>query len=292
MPNPARAMVAVGLLLGAGTLRAQNTLDTTLTVHGTPRLSVTNVAGEVTVRSWNRSQIRIQAEYDRARIEIDERANRVAVRTVARRGDGEADYTITVPSGTGVEVSSVAADVDIREVCGDLSINTVSGDVIVECAEGEAVIQSVSGDLEITNVRGAIDASATSGDVIVRRVRGPVKAGSVSGDIVLEEIDGADVEATTISGEVLYIGRILEAGRYKFEAHSGDVSIRVLGPLNATVTVNTFSGEFESDFPIELVPGAPIRREWQFRLGNGGARVRLQSFSGTVQLRRGAGREE
>ncbi len=94
------AVTAVTLSLGAGSLAAQNTLDTTLAVRSGARLQVGNMAGRITVRSWTRSQIRVQAEYDRARIEVDDGPGRVSVRTTARRGDAEVDYTISVPTGT------------------------------------------------------------------------------------------------------------------------------------------------------------------------------------------------
>ena len=75
---------------------------------------------------------------------------------------------------------------------------------------------------------------------------------------------------------------------------SGDVVLRLPGAFNATVTVSTFSGEFSSDFDITLDRGMHgSGKEWTFRQGTGSARVRLQSFSGTINLRRsGAGHEE
>jgi hypothetical protein len=67
--------------------------------------------------------------------------------------------------------------------------------------------------------------------------------------------------------------------------------VRTEGELNATVSVSTFSGDLESDWPITITPG-PGRRmhgqEWEFTVGNGGARLNLESFSGTIYLRRGS----
>jgi hypothetical protein len=82
---------------------------------------------------------------------------------------------------------------------------------------------------------------------------------------------------------------VLDNGRYRLAAHSGDVTLHVTGSLNATVSVSTFSGDFASDFPIELQPGSHVSREWEFKQGTGSARVRLNSFSGTINLRRGTG---
>src|SRR5260370_6563800 len=91
------AVAAVTLLvLGAGTLRAQR-LDTTLSVRGQPKLSVTNLSGNIVIRVWSRAQVRVQAEYDRAEVEVTESAGRVSVRTITRRNNGQVDSTLSVP---------------------------------------------------------------------------------------------------------------------------------------------------------------------------------------------------
>lgn len=273
---------------GAGALSAQ-TLDTTLAARSGTRLSVSNISGTVTVRSWGRNQIRVAAEYDRARVEVDESPGRVSVRTVSRRGDADVDYTITVPNNTSVEVNAVSSDIDVSGVCGAASLNSVSGDVNLVCGSGDVAVQSVSGDVGVSNIRGRLDAGSTSGDVAVNGVRGDVNAHSVSGDISLDAVDGREIGAETVSGSIEFAGRMADNGRYRFEAHSGDVTVRPAGSLNATINVSTFSGDFESDFPIVLTPGSRVRREWEFTLGNGGAQVTLRSFSGGIYLRRGAG---
>src|SRR5579859_2149545 len=167
------AVTAVTLLvLGAGTLRAQR-LDTTLTVRGQPRLSVSNMTGNITIRMWTRPQVRVQAEYDRSEVEVSESGGRVTVRTVSHRNSGEVDYTINVPRGTDIGIDAISSDVTISDVCGSLNLNTVSGDVQVDCVEGDAQIQSVSGDVSVSNVRARhIDVGSTSGDVVVRGVHG------------------------------------------------------------------------------------------------------------------------
>jgi DUF4097 and DUF4098 domain-containing protein YvlB len=280
------AVTAIALALSARALPAQNTLDTTLAARAGTRLSVNNSNGEVVVRAWDRPQVRILADYDRGAIEVEERAGRIDVRTTHRRSRSDVDFTITVPVGTAVEVTGFGVDVELDGTCGEVTINTISGDASARCV-GDATIQSVSGDVMIADARGPIAASSTSGGVVVRGARTDVSAHSVSGDVELSDVNGPVVSGETVSGDVLYGGRILDGGRYQFETHSGDVTVRVTGNLNAAISVGTFSGDFESDFPIEIAPGSRLGREWEFRLGNGSARLRLRSFSGTIGLRRG-----
>jgi DUF4097 and DUF4098 domain-containing protein YvlB len=287
--------ITLALLLGARTMYAQRdrdrgTLDTTLSVRSGTRLTINNMSGQVIVRGWNRNQVRIVAESDQGRsVEIDESPGRIGIRTVMRRGHAEVEYSISAPSGTPIEINGTNLDVDVTGVCGPLRVTTINGDVNADCTGDNSSVQTVNGDVTVVGARGVLEAATTSGDVDVRNASGDVMAHTTSGDVSLSDIGGAIVTAETVSGDVSYTGRVLDNGRYTLEAHSGDVFMRVLGNFNATVSVETFSGEFEADFPIELAPGTTISKRMEFRRGTGSARVRLRSFSGTIGLRLGAG---
>ena len=272
------------------------TLDTTVAVRAGARLELQNISGTVQVRATRRQDVRIHVEYDRARIEIDASPLHVQIRTVPRRGMGDADYTIEVPVGMGLTVNAVSSDIDVRDVCGEAELQSVSGEVRLACAQGNVSVQSVSGDVTAGDVRGRLEVTSTSGDVTVHNARADVTAHSVSGDVLLDRVEGQDVSAETVSGEIGFNGPIREGGRYRFQSHSGDVTIHPDGALNATISVSTFSGDLESDFPVTLTPGAGRfrPREFEFTVGRGNARLVLASFSGTIYLRRGgsAGREE
>jgi len=265
------------------------TLDTTVAVRAGARLEMQNISGTVQVRATRRSEVRIHVEYDRARIEIDASPTLVQIRTVPRRGMGDADFTIEVPTGMMLAVNAVSSDIDVRDVCGEAELQSVSGDVQLACAQGNVTVGSVSGDVTASDVRGRLEATAISGDLTVTNARADVTAHSVSGDVVLDRIEGQDVSAETVNGDVSFAGPIREGGRYRFQSHSGDLTIRPVGALNATVSVSTFSGDLESDFPVTLTPGAGRfrPREFEFTVGNGNARLSLSSFSGTIYLRRG-----
>ncbi len=85
-------------------------------------------------------------------------------------------------------------------------------------------------------------------------------------------------------------------GRYEFNSHSGDIRIAVPGG-GATLDVQTFSGDVDSDFPMTLQPGSRSGgrgKGMQFTIGGGGARITAQTFSGDITIQRasGASREE
>ena len=90
--SPRSAVTAVTLLvLAAGSLRAQsNTIDTTFAVRSGTRLDVQGMSGSVTVRQWNRNQIRVVAEYDRGRVDFQFSPSQLTVRSENRREIGRA----------------------------------------------------------------------------------------------------------------------------------------------------------------------------------------------------------
>ena len=61
-------------------------------------------------------------------------------------------------------------------------------------------------------------------------------------------------------------------------------------PVGALLELETFSGRINSDFPLTLQPGETggrRGRRMEFTIGNGGARVTAQAFSGNINIRRG-----
>jgi hypothetical protein len=268
-------------------LTAQD-VDTTIVVRSGARFDLNSVSGTVKIQTWGRPQIRVVAQSDGARVTVDASPGGVSVRTVPRRGEGDVDFTITVPASTSLEVHAISADVEANGVCGEATLGSISGGVTLRCGNGNVQIESVSGDVQASDVRGNLEITSTSGDVEARGVHGDVNARSVSGDVSLDRVDGKSVGAETVSGDIGFSGPVHDDGRYRFRSHSGDVTVRPDGDLSAYISVSTFSGDVESDWPMTINPGGgPVRpREWEFTIGGGSAKLTLESFSGTIYLRR------
>ena len=292
--RPSIVIVALAATALAATPRAlaAQSLDTTVAVRSGARFELHDVSGSIRIQAWDRPQIRIVAQADGARVDVDASPSYVVVRTTPRGDEGDVDYRVSVPAGTPLEAHGISTDVTVSGVCGEANLTSISGDVTLRCGAGDVQVRSISGDVTVSDVRGQgghLDIGSTSGNVDVGDVRGDVGAQSVSGDITLARVDGRDVRAETVNGDIGFSGPIHDGGRYTFRSHSGDVTVRPEGALNALVSVSTFSGDVESDWPMTINPGGgPVGpREWEFTIGSGGARLRLESFSGTIYLRRG-----
>ena len=95
------------------------------------------------------------------------------------------------------------------------------------------------------------------------------------------------VTASTVSGEVDYDGTIDANGRYEFHSHSGDVRLEIPETSGAQFQIETFSGSLDTEFPLTLQPGqrsSSRPRRYEFKLGDGSARVTAESFSGDIVL--------
>jgi hypothetical protein len=261
--------------------------DTTITVKPGSRLELSNFAGDISVQTWTRSAIRVEAEHSsRTTIAIDHAAQTLQLNVNHWHGvPTRVDYQLTVPKWMALELSGVNGDISVEGSESEVKVETVQGDVSVTGAAKLVVASSVEGDVRVTGARGKVECSSVNAGLRVEKVSGPVAASSVNGEVVLDDIDSDDVEANTISGSVTYDGTITDGGSYKFSSTNGDVSVAVSARANATVSVSTFSGEFASEFPVTFT-GTRHKKQFSFTLGSGSARLDLESFQGGIQLRR------
>jgi DUF4097 and DUF4098 domain-containing protein YvlB len=183
-----------------------------------------------------------------------------------------------------LELSGVNTEVSVENSGGEVHIETVQGEVTVTGGTKVVEASSVEGAVQVSNASGRIEVSSVNGSVEVERSSGIVMASSVNGEIVLRALESADVEASTVNGGVLYDGSIRNDGSYRFSTHNGEIECTVPENASAEVSVSTFSGEFTSDYPLQLKETRSKR--FNFTLGTGSARIELESFQGTIRLRR------
>ena len=89
----------------------------------------------------------------------------------------------------------------------------------------------------------------------------------MNGSVTLSKVDGTSVTATSVNGDLDYDGPIRNGGRYTFSTHNGDITLSVAEATNASVSVSTFNGEFESSFPVTLTETRKGKR-FSFRVGH------------------------
>lgn len=267
-------------------------VDTILPLGRNGAVEIRLYTGEIIVTGWTRNEVRVRGTSERGQIRVEATASHIDIGTRPEHSRrGEAHVEITVPEGTRLTIAGSSADVSVRGVKGEVEVTTMNGDVEIDNATSRVSFESVSGDVQISRVQGDLRGEAMSGEIDVTDVAGEVDVESVSGDLTLHNVRSKSVRAETVSGSIEFEGRTETGGRYDFASHSGDVRLMLPSALGARISVETFSGTIDSDFPITLQPGQRHGKEFEFQVGDGGARIGATSFSGGIYIQRGMSRD-
>jgi DUF4097 and DUF4098 domain-containing protein YvlB len=241
---------------------ADRTVGETVDADPDGEVSIELIAGEITIVGWDRDSVEVTGTVgdDVEEVEVESSGGRVSIEVELVDHDGDdhsyndadVQLEIRVPRSSQIDFEAVSAELSISGVDGDGDIETVSGTIEVDGGMRELQVASVSGDILIRS-----KAALTGGEFQ-----------TVSGDIEL------DAE----------LGR----GDFSFESVSGNITLRLAGRTSAEFDIETFSGRIDNAFgpqaerTDEYTPG----KELHFELGGGDARVEIESFSGTVELKR------
>jgi DUF4097 and DUF4098 domain-containing protein YvlB len=193
------------------------------------------------------------------------------------------DYEILAPPWMPLSVSGTpSADVKIEGTEAEVSVETVEGSISVVGGVGNISLKSVEGDVSLSGARGHVELNSVDGSIEVKDCEGDISAETVDGEITMTGIESADVDASTVDGSIEYDGTITDGGSYRLNSHDGDVSVSVPERANVTISVATFSGDFDACFPVTL--NNKTKHRFTFTLGSGSARLELESFDGTIKL--------
>jgi len=196
-------------------------------------------------------------------IDVNERPGGVSIQAQPTRGRSisvDVNYVISVPAGASLELTTYSGDVTVRNMAGDIRLKSYSGDVVVRDGKPTDI------DIDCT-----------------------------SGDVSLEQIEGERVQVHSLSGDIVYKGKLSKTGRYELRTNSGDVQVITDGGASFEVEARTFSGDVTSDFALKLGGTAAssfgnnnrgARRNNDIRgvVNDGGALLSLHSLSGDILI--------
>jgi DUF4097 and DUF4098 domain-containing protein YvlB len=260
-------------------------LDTTVTFDARGTVSVSCPGGAVIVTASDRNEIKVHARTENGAIRFASNGLRATLEPASGRGCSDGHFEITVPVGSHVSARSWSGSVSVRGVHGDVETQTQSADIDVRDV-GRLELETLSGDVSVQGVNGDARIHTISGAVGLSGVRGDVEVETVSGDLQLRDIVAKQVRTHTTSGDVDFSGQIVDGGRYEFNTHSGEIGLELPHDVGAQLSVSTFSGGIESDFPITLKAGGSARaKTLTFTLGQGTGRISAETFSGDITIR-------
>lgn len=282
------AMLLLAACFAADAQAARKTLDETRPMAADGELSVSNVAGSITVEAWDRKEIHIGGllgeNVEKLEIDGDRESWTIEVRYPrgSRKVD-ETDLSLKVPRGVSVTLEAVSADIRVDGLRGDLEAQSVSGDVVANVDSREVSLSSVSGDIELRAQSRDTRLESVSGDIEAVGPSGEFAAETVSGDLSLH--GGGpfeELEAQSVSGDIELHVALDRNADVEVETLSGTIELTVQGELHADVELATFSGRLHSDY--HRLDGGGVK-SIEFTVGEGRGSVELSSFSGDIELR-------
>jgi DUF4097 and DUF4098 domain-containing protein YvlB len=273
------------LALAAALAAAFQSADTVVDARRGDRLVIEQVTGRITVTAWDRDAVELRTERGTAGVVVRRSGTDLHVEHAdgARRRSIVA--TLRVPAWIDLEAGSNDLDIAVSGVDGAIRVRNLGGDVRIEDVGGPVEARSLRGEIVVADARGPVRVSSQSDDVTLRRISGPVEAHSGDGDLVLDDIRASAVRVEAQDGDVSFSGTIVPGGDYAFYVHDGDATIAIPGTTSARVSVSTFDGEFQSEFTVR-VDRFTSSREFDFTLGSGEARIRIEVFDGEIRLLR------
>ena len=265
--------------------------DETVPVQRGSRLSINNFAGEVIIHTWNNDSVHVVARHQaRTKVNIRNPGTALSISASGTMGpQGSVDYDITAPAWMPIKVEGTYNFVTMDGVQGEVFANTVRGDIVIKGGTGIITAKSVEGEVQVEGARGKVNVSSVNEKIKITDTTGEITAESVNGGITMTGIDSKSVDASTVNGNIVFEGKLADGGHYSFDTHNGDLSLGVPENANATFTIRTYQGSFSTDLPLDGVSRADIQRGRRVTttLGNGSADVSLETFGGSIRVRRG-----
>jgi len=275
-------------------------------VRGWTALRVVYPSDRIVYPDWQsrgRTQIHVNSDgtFDDDRGYDRSYGDHVEIRSSGDGLDAHADMTINVPKGQRVAVHWGVGDATVSNVDGDLRVSVAAASVTSEHTRGRLTLDTGSGDVSVTDAQGEVKLDTGSGGVTLNGVKGEtldidtgsgsVRGGGVdarmlkidvgSGGVTLDRINSPRVSVDAGSGRT-DLGFLQPIEDIAVDAGSGGVTLRLPAAQGADVDIETGSGGIDSDFPVQTTRLA--RNHLRGQIGDGKARIKIESGSGTVRL--------
>jgi DUF4097 and DUF4098 domain-containing protein YvlB len=268
------------------------------------KVILNNISGGIVVRSWDKAEVQIAARkvaeassLDKAKencakvtIEVTKTGNIVQIDTKyperVHNLNVSVHYELTIPDKAAFKVKNFSGSFDASGIGGALEGNVTSGTVMLAKIGGSVDCQTVSGRIDVQDAASGIELKTVSGNISAARVKGSVDAETTSGRIELTDISEAkSVRAKVLSGRISYDGSLVAGSKFNLETLSGGISVTLPANAGFELDAETFSGHVDSAFPITM-QGTISPKELRGVVNNGGATLRLKTFSGSIDIRK------
>lgn len=239
------------------------------------RVIIRNVRGDITVRSSDEAQVRVDGKKNvnawsesdaehlasAVSVEIAKNGDAYEVRPVnASNGDSRVslDMDISVPKKASLTVRNESGDVSVSDMDKPVTVNTTKGDVAVRDTAGDVTVDTQRGDVKVSDTKGNVKIGGRGGEVNVSgatgaltvdgEFRGPVRADKIAKGVRFVS-HRTDLTISQLAGHMEAGPGSLEVadapGNLTLRANSDDITIENAG---GKLKVDNRNGNIEVRF--------------------------------------------
>src|SRR6202521_33951 len=251
-------------------------------VKGRPVVVIHNVGnGRIEVKSWKNAEVVVTGTKasDKIAVETEQAGDRIdvtssVVDSTANPKEMEANFVLTVPEET------------------ELQLKTQTGLIYVEQVTGDMTLDSVAGDVHLKEVSGYIIVTTTGGSLVCTQCAGKLEFSSVSGSAQILQPGLTNVDLHTTTGNILFDGDFVRTGLYSMKSGKGLVEVRFSGSDSFDLNAQTATGTVDNQAAAYLKPDSHGVKHLASKftkglfgtVGQGLAKVELSSYSGTIRI--------
>lgn len=303
---PAIAAALLAVLFAHASARAQTANSMTIGVQSSPVIRMQLRSGTLTVRTWNKSEVKIDASAPVQAQHFDAPAVARAMRTGdipifaaqiltpngalllppedfpvpalavtphdgIRIEGGGADVTLTVPQSTALIWAVVGR--------GRIALQDYrSGTFVLRVHSGGITLANTGGDAYVEAARGLIRVAGSA----FNRIR----ARTAAGNIFFENCNARQIEVSSIDGSIAYDDGTFVPGLARFESVNGSIALGLAGG-GAEIAAHSSGGRVYSGFDRSAQVNG-IGGDVLATLGGGGPVVTASSQAGNIYLYTGS----
>jgi hypothetical protein len=289
---PTRLLAAiVTLLCCASPLAAQSKIERKIPLGMEGALRIVNMVGSVVVHGWNKDTVLVRGSLgagDKFFAGGGYTGAKMFVESENDRDPKPARLEVWVPTRVRLWIKTATANIDVNDVTGGLDLYVVSGTITVNGNPHELNAEAIDGDIHVAGSPSWLRAKTATGAITFQGGSSDVGLSTVSGPI---KVDGGIFERAkleTVTGSIIFGGKLDRSGTFDFDTHSGSVDIAIPERTPVSVSVVTIAGTIVNNLSKKTpIPGRFGRgAELTMDLSDGGAKMSIRTFKGPVTLRR------
>ena len=256
------------IAFSSATLWAGEKIDETLTAKADGRVSIDVMTGVVTIKSWDKNEVRVVGELDDQAdgYQFESNSNRVIFKVEMpeqRWGnwkDSSAALTFYVPKQSDLRFEGVNVSIDVEGIVGSSRINTVNGNISasglkkrinLETVNGRIKSRDLDGDITLSTVNGKVDDKNSQGEMEVSTVNGDINIETTAQDLSIDNVNGdmnlmlrgvPDAEINTVNGDVKLDYSYDKKGKVYISTVGGEVDLYVPASISGRFQIETHTG--------------------------------------------------